>query len=171
MKKEIYTYIIHLAITILAVYLFFEAGWLEDHLLNNALVFIGVYFFLWLASWFYDRSHFIKVPKAIGLFLYFLKELAIASLVVAWDVITPRSRVESGVIALPLDVKSNLEITILASLISLTPGTLSLDVSEDRKFLYVHAVYIKGGDVEGLKRQIKDGFERKLLEITHTYYG
>jgi multicomponent Na+:H+ antiporter subunit E len=169
--KEIYTYIIHLVTAILGAYLVFEAGWLQAHLLNNLLVLTGIYFVLWLLSWFYDRSHFIKVPKAIGLFFYFLRELAIASLVVAWDVITPRSRVESGVIALPLDVKSNLEITILASLISLTPGTLSLDVSEDRRFLYIHAVYIRGGDVEGLKRQIKNGFERRLLEITHNYYG
>jgi multicomponent Na+:H+ antiporter subunit E len=168
--KEIYTYIIHLVIAILGAYLVFELGWMADHLLNNLLVFTGIYFILWLISWFYDRSHFIKVPKGIGLFLYFLKELAIASLVVAWDVITPRSRVESGVIALPLDVKSNMEITILASLISLTPGTLSLDVSEDRRILYIHAVYIRGGDVEGLKRQIKNGFERRLLEITHKYY-
>lgn len=169
--KQLYTYIIHLILAATAVYIFFGFALLQDHFINNVLVFLFVYFILWIASYFYDRSHFIKVPKAIGLFFYFLKELTVASLFVAWDVITPRSRVESGVIALPLDVKSDLEITILASLISLTPGTLSLDVSEDKRYLYIHAVYIKGGDIEGLKRQIKNGFERKLLEITHTYYG
>jgi multicomponent Na+:H+ antiporter subunit E len=169
--KQSYTYIIHLIIAATAVYIFFGFALLEDHFINNALVFLFVYFLLWVASYFYDRSHFIKVPKAIGLLFYFLKELTVASLVVAWDVITPRSRVESGVIALPLEVKSDLEITILASLISLTPGTLSLDVSEDKRYLFIHAVYIRGGDIEGLKRQIKNGFERKLLEITHTYYG
>jgi multicomponent Na+:H+ antiporter subunit E len=119
----------------------------------------------------YDRSHFIKLPRAISLVVYFFKELIVASLVVAWDVITPKSLVESGVIALPLDAKSNFEITLLATLISLTPGTLSLDVSEDKRTLYVHAVYIKGGDVEALKRQIKEGFERRLLEITRKYHG
>jgi multicomponent Na+:H+ antiporter subunit E len=169
--KEMYVYIIHLLLAFLAVYLFFQAGWLEDNFFNNGLVFLIAYFFLWIASYFYSRSHFVKIPKALGLLFYFLKELLIASLVVAWDVVTPRSRVESGVIALPLEVKSNMEITILASLISLTPGTLSLDVSEDRRYLFIHAVYIKGGDIEGLKRQIKNGFEKKLLEITNTYYG
>jgi multicomponent Na+:H+ antiporter subunit E len=168
--KELITYIIHLVIAIVAVYLVFEFSEAESHFANNAIVFILVYFLLWLASFFYDRSHFVKVPKALGLLFYFLKELFIASLIVAWDVITPRSRIESGVIALPLDAKTDLEITILASLISLTPGTLSLDVSEDKRFLYVHAVYIKQGDVEALKRQLKNGFERKLLEITRPYY-
>jgi len=169
--KELLTYIIHLVISFTTVYLVFEFSSIESNFINNAGVFFLVYFFLWLASYFYDRSHFVKVIKAIGLLLYFLKELGLASLVVAWDVITPRLNVESGVVALPLDAKTNLEITILASLISLTPGTLSLDVSEDRRILYVHAVYIKKGDVEGLKRGIKNGFEKKLLEITRNYYG
>lgn len=169
--KELTTYIIHIAVAVIAVYLVFEFTALENHFVNNALLFFGIYFFLWAGSYFYDRSHFVKVPRAIGLLFYFIGELAVASLVVAWDVITPRSHVESGVVALPLDAKSNLEITILASLISLTPGTLSLDVSDDKRILYIHAVYIKKGDVEALKSQIKNGFERKLLEITRTCYG
>jgi multicomponent Na+:H+ antiporter subunit E len=92
-------------------------------------------------------------------------------MVIAWDVITPRSHVQSGVIALPLDARTNIEITILASLISLTPGTLSLDVSEDKRILYIHAVYIKNGDIEALKKEIKDGFEKKLLKLTRKYNG
>jgi multicomponent Na+:H+ antiporter subunit E len=164
--KELTTYIVHIVIAIMAVYLVFGITEAESHFANIAIVFILVYFLLWLASYFYDRSHFVKVPRALGLLFYFLKELTLASFIVAWDVITPRSRVESGVIALPLDAKTDIEITILASLISLTPGTLSLDVSEDKRILYVHAVYIKKGDVEALKRQLKNGFERKLLRIT-----
>lgn len=169
--RELITYIVHTILSVVVVYLFFENTTFENHFGNNILVFMGAYFVLWLASFIYDRSHFVKVPRTIKLTLYFFKELIIASLVVAWDVITPRLNVESGVIALPLEAKTNFEITTLASLISLTPGTLSLDVSEDKSVLYIHAVYIKGGDVEGLKRQIKDGFERKLLSITRKYYG
>lgn len=169
--RELITYIVHTILSVVVVYLFFENTTFENHFGNNILVFMGAYFVLWLASFIYDRSHFVKVPRTIKLTLYFFKELIIASLVVAWDVITPRLNVESGVIALPLEAKTNFEITTLASLISLTPGTLSLDVSEDKSVLYIHAVYIKGGDVEGLKRQIKDGFERKLLSITRKYHG
>jgi multicomponent Na+:H+ antiporter subunit E len=169
--RELTTYIIHITLTIIAVNIFFMFSDMENNFAANAIVFLLIYFIFWIGSYFYDRSHFVKVPKAIGLFLYFLKELLLASLVVAWDVMTPGFRAESGVIALPLDARTNLEITILASLISLTPGTLSLDVSEDKRILYIHAVYIKRGDVESLKRQIKNGFEKKLLEITRKYHG
>ncbi len=158
-------------IAILVVYLSFQYFEFEAGFWIYSLVQIIVYTLLWALSYFYDRSHFVKVPRAVGLIFYFLKELFLASLVVAWDVITPRSHVESGVIALPLDAKSNLEVTLLASLISLTPGTLSLDISEDKRFLFVHAVYIKDGDVDALKRQLKEGFERKLLAITRKNNG
>jgi multicomponent Na+:H+ antiporter subunit E len=169
--KELITYIINIFISVLAVYFIFSYFELTGNFAGNAVVFLLVYFILWLFSYFYDRSHFVKVIKALGLIFFFLKELTLASLVVAWDVITPRLNVESGLIALPLDARTNLEITLLASLVSLTPGTLSLDVSEDKRYLYIHAVYIKKGDVESLKRQIKNGFERRLLEITRTYHG
>lgn len=46
-----------------------------------------------------------------------------------------------GVIALPLSARTEMEITLVANLISLTPGTLSLDVSDDRKVLYIHAMF------------------------------
>jgi multicomponent Na+:H+ antiporter subunit E len=69
-----------------------------------------------------------------------------------------------GIVSVPLDVTTDLEITILANVISLTPGTLSLDVSDDRKVLYVHSMYIK--DREDFIRSIKNGFEKKLLNIT-----
>ena len=169
--RELITYIVNTLIASLGAYFFLDLTPFDHHFGNYLLAFILIYGALWLLSFIYDRSHFVKLPRAISLMVYFFKELIVASLVVAWDVITPRSHVESGVIALPLDAKTNFEITLLASLISLTPGTLSLDVSEDRRTLFVHAGYIKGGDVEGLKKELKEGFERRLLEITRKYYG
>ena len=68
-----------------------------------------------------------------------------------------------GVIGIPLDAKTDLEITMLANVISLTPGTLSLDVSPDRKTLYIHAMYVV--DPDELRREIKDGLERRLMEL------
>jgi multicomponent Na+:H+ antiporter subunit E len=99
------------------------------------------------------------------LIVYFTAEIFKASLQVAWEVITPKNHMEAGVIAVPLDVKTNLEITVLSSLISLTPGTLSIDVSEDRSHLFVHAMYIPHGDVERLRQELKDGFERRVIRI------
>jgi multicomponent Na+:H+ antiporter subunit E len=107
--------------------------------------------------------YFRKIPMAIGFLLFFLKELVLANLRVAMEVVTPRHRMRPGVVAIPLDVETDAEITLLANLVTLTPGTLSLDISTDRRFLYLHAMYIN--DPESLRREIKDGFERRVLEL------
>lgn len=108
-------------------------------------------------------KYFSIVPKFLLLFVTFLYELIKANLEVAYEVITPGFRMRPGIIMVPLDVQSNIGITLLANMISLTPGTLSLDVSNDRKVLFVHAMYIKDRDkfIEG----IKQGFEHRILEI------
>jgi multicomponent Na+:H+ antiporter subunit E len=86
----------------------------------------------------------------------------VASLRVAWDVVTPPIYSRPGIIAVPLDAETDFEITVLGHLISLTPGTLSLDVSPDRRTLYVHAMFVD--DPDELRRQIKAGMERRVLE-------
>jgi multicomponent Na+:H+ antiporter subunit E len=104
-----------------------------------------------------------KIFWIIYFLLYILWELAISSFKVAFDVITPSVTGKPAVIGVPLNSDTNLEITILASLISLTPGTLTLDISHDRKTLYVHSMFTK--DIEKLKKSIKRNLERPILEI------
>lgn len=104
-----------------------------------------------------------KGLRVLELAALFLWELLLSSLRVAWDVVTPRHRARPAVIALPLDVTSDGAITLLASLISLTPGSLSLDLSEDRRTLFVHVMFL--GDEETVKRDLKDTFERRIREI------
>lgn len=114
-----------------------------------------------------DEGRYVrKIWKILFLIVYFVKELFLSSIRVAIDVMKPRFKMQSGVVALPLDVQTDFEITLLANLISLTPGTLSLDTSPDGKTLYIHAMYIDGGDVESVKRGIKEGMERYVLEVT-----
>lgn len=111
------------------------------------------------------NKYFRKIPAVIKFFFYFLKELILANLMVAWDIITPAPKMRPGIIALGLDAKTNFEITMLANLITLTPGTLSLDVSEDKKTLYIHSLYIYG-TVDEFKKSLKNGIERRFLEVT-----
>lgn len=110
-----------------------------------------------------NRKYFRFVPKLIVFVFFFLYELLKANIQVAYDVITPKFYMKPGIVRLPLDAESNLEITLLANLISLTPGTLSLDVSEDKKVLYVHSMYIT--DKQEFIDNIKNGFEKRLLAI------
>jgi multicomponent Na+:H+ antiporter subunit E len=81
----------------------------------------------------------------------------------AYDVVTPGFHMRPAVVAVPLDVETDLEITLLANLITVTPGSFSLDVSDDRKVLYVHAMYVD--DPDEYRREIKEGFERRVLEL------
>lgn len=110
-----------------------------------------------------DAKYFKIIPKLIAFIFFFLFELIKANLQVAFDVVTKKFYMTPGIVKVPLDAETNLEISLLANLITLTPGTLSLDVSEDRKVLYVHAMYVT--DKEEFIKDIKNGFERKLLEI------
>jgi multicomponent Na+:H+ antiporter subunit E len=104
-----------------------------------------------------------KVIQVLNLALFFVWELILANLRVAYEVLTPGYQLRPGVIAIPLDARTDAEIMLLTTLITLTPGSFSLDVSADRRVLYLHAMYIS--DPDEVRRQIKDGFERRVLEV------
>ena len=106
-----------------------------------------------------------KMVQVLELFVFVLWELILANLRVAYDVLTPGYRMRPGVVAIPLDARTDVEITLLANLITLTPGTLSLDVSSDRRVLYIHIMYIDNDDLAEVRRKIKTGFERRVLEV------
>ena len=119
---------------------------------------------LWLSKPLYQNTrYFMTLPKTINLVAYFLKELVISNLRVLWDVITPRHINRPGIIGVPLTAQTDLEIFVVASLISLTPGTLSVDLSEDRKTLFVHVMFLD--DVKKAREEIKNGLERRILEV------
>ncbi len=113
----------------------------------------------------FGRSgNILRRTAILGYFIaFFLKELVIASLTVFRSVVSPFSFLQPGIVAVPLDLKTSAEITLLANLITLTPGTLSLDVSTDKKVLYVHT--IRMDDPESFRISIKDGFEKRVMEV------
>ncbi len=102
----------------------------------------------------------VRVLQLVWLFLY---ELALSGIRVAKIVLTPgRMPLNPGLIGYPLQVTRDFEITMLANLITLTPGTLSVDVSDDRRTLYIHALDVP--DADALRRDIAEGFERRIME-------
>ncbi len=116
-----------------------------------------------LSSPMYGRTaYFKRVLLAARLGAYFLYELTVSSFEVAWEVITPRHKSRPAIVAVPLDIEEPIQITVLANLISLTPGTLSLDVSSDGKTLYVHDMFVD--DPDEARMRIKTGFERLVRE-------
>lgn len=107
--------------------------------------------------------YLIRIRRLAGFAVFFLWELLKSNLRVAHDVLTPRHHMRPGVIAVPLELETDMEILALTTLITLTPGTLSLDVSSDRKTLYIHAMYID--DPEQFREAIRKGYERRVREV------
>ena len=105
----------------------------------------------------------VRAFQVIGLALYFLRELLVSSVRVAIDVLRPTLRMTPAVIAVPIELGDDAQITLLANLISLTPGTLSIDVAADGSTLYVHAMY--GEDPESVRQHIKHEYERRIQEV------
>jgi multicomponent Na+:H+ antiporter subunit E len=91
----------------------------------------------------------------------FLRELTLSVKDVMQTVLDPGRVRRSAIVAVPLDLRSDAGITVLANMITLTPGTTSLHVSDDRRVLYVHVMNASDQSV----RHIKDGFERSVQEV------
>src|SRR5690606_28256386 len=107
-------------------------------------------------------TYFARAGKVLILCAIFLYELVMSAVRVARIVVRPKIELQPGIIAYPLDVDRDFEITMLANLITLTPGTLSVDVSEDRKTLYVHCIDVP--DPQATIDDIKRSFECRILE-------
>ncbi len=104
-----------------------------------------------------------RVLRIVSLALLFIGELVLSALRVARLVLRPdvNAHIRPAIVAFPLTATSDAEITLLANLITLTPGTLSVDVSEDRRLLYIHVIHLT--DREAFIREIATGFEAKVM--------
>lgn len=106
----------------------------------------------------------VKKPLKMVAFLgLLLGDIIVSNMVVAKQLLGPPERLRPGFITIPLDLEAALPITLLASTISLTPGTVSIEITEDRKALHVHALHVKS-ETQLIDR-IKHRYEKPLKEI------
>ena len=101
-----------------------------------------------------------RTARAAGLAGFFAWELILANVRVAADVLRPRTSIQPAVLAIPLDVTTDGEILLLSMLINITPGSVTIDLSDDRRTLYVHVMHMSSP--EASRREIKEGFERRV---------
>lgn len=124
----------------------------------------------YLVIWFTHRNTSAKpkyvtfLPRAASFASLFVREVVKGSLRVGLDIVRHKPRIRPGIIAVPLEARTDFEIATLASFITLTPGTTSLAVSDDRTVLYVYSVYV-GDNLQDTVDEIKNGLEKKLLEV------
>ena len=104
-----------------------------------------------------------KVVRAIALAAFFAWELLVANVRVALDVLRPRTTIRPAVVAIPLDISSNAEILLLSALINITPGSVTIDLSDDRRTLFVHVMHMTSA--EASRHEIKTGFEERVKRL------
>ncbi|EBA11043.1 Na+/H+ antiporter subunit E [Roseobacter sp. CCS2] len=139
--------------------------WGSFTLTQIAFGFVIGFLTLWVAQPLFGgpSGYYLRAYRIVRLILFFIYDLCVSSIRVAYDVLTPTDHSNPAILEMPLDVKSDIEILLVTNLISLTPGTLSLDVTPDRKTLIVHAMF--ADDPQEVIDSLKSGMERMVKEV------
>ena len=117
-----------------------------------------------LALTVYERQYGQRIFWLISFILYVLWQILISNFKLAWLILQPKPSLDPGIVSVPLTVSSDLEIILLALVIDLAPGTVTLDLRRDdsgQNTLYVHSLLVN--DPEEFRRDIKETLERRLL--------
>lgn len=104
-----------------------------------------------------------RIFKIISFVIFYLKEVIVSSVQVALEVLSPGHRMSPAIIAVPLDLRSESSINLLANLITMTPGTMTVDVHPQKTWIYVYALNVT--DQEEFKKEIKEKFEKRVMEV------
>jgi multicomponent K+:H+ antiporter subunit E len=144
------------------------AGWLWLHnTLDPAHLVLGVVLGLAIPLFtrrFWPDTQPVRRPLRLLEFLaVVVYDIVVANIQVAAVILGPSSRVRSGFVRVPLALHDDFAITVFASTISLTPGTVSVDLAADRRALYVH--YLSEHDPAALAASMKARYERRIREI------
>ncbi|MCM3711585.1 Na+/H+ antiporter subunit E [Sporosarcina luteola] len=125
---------------------------------------IGLILIIITRRFFNSRLYVWRLWAAIKLTLLFFKELTLSNISVLMLVIRPKLKLQPMIFAMPTELEQDWEITLLSSLITLTPGTIVLHVSDDQRTLYIHAIDVD--DVDEAIDSIKNSFEKAIMEVS-----
>ncbi|MBP2078118.1 Na+/H+ antiporter subunit E [Oceanobacillus polygoni] len=125
---------------------------------------IGIIILFILRRFLVFNFYMNRVWAIIKLIMLFIIELIKANIDVVKIVLSPKLNNQPGIVAVETRLESEVEITLLAALISLTPGTVSMDFSADGKTIYIHSIDVP--DKEDMIDQIQNSFERAIMEVT-----
>ncbi len=102
---------------------------------------------------------------ALRLLGHLVGDIMVANVEVAWRILGPEKALRPAFVSVPLDIRSPLGVAALATIVTLTPGTLSADLDERGEHLLVHALHLPDGAQAALVARIKQRYEAPLREI------
>ncbi|MGD6842723.1 Na+/H+ antiporter subunit E [Bacillus infantis] len=126
--------------------------------------FFGLLIIFAFRRFFDSRFYLLRVAAVLNLLLIFMRELILSNIAILKVILKPKLDIRPGIFALETELTEDWEITVLSGLITLTPGTLVIDVSDDNRILYIHAMDI--GDVDESVSSIKNSFEKAIMEVS-----
>lgn len=140
---------------------------LQNEISAGMLVFgfmLGIIIPWGTSIWWPDRPKGFRAGKMITYGLIVIWDIIVANIEVAWIVISvPTAKLKPAWIVVPLELRAPEAITMLAGTITLTPGTVSADLSDKGNSLLVHVLHTD--DPDGVRDDIKTRYEARLLEI------
>ncbi len=106
---------------------------------------------------------FRRILLITSFLIFYVRELFVSSIMLARDIFRRRQAYNHGIVKIEIELKSDLALLAFINLLSMTPGSLSLDLSPDKRFIYVHTMYLE--DVDRFKRDLKIKFEQRIKAI------
>lgn len=95
--------------------------------------------------------------------IFYFKELFFSSFVLARDILWPARQFKHGIVAVDIDIQSDFGILLFSNLLSMTPGTLTIELTPERDRIYIHTMYLD--DAEAFRRKVKHDFERRINNL------
>jgi multicomponent K+:H+ antiporter subunit E len=141
-------------------------------MLNNSIslgatvfgVILGILIPIFTAPYWPNRPKLKNLPMIVEFIVVAIWDIIVANVVVAWTILFVRNRdIHSNWVTIPLDLRTPEAITVLAGTITMTPGTVSSDLSADGRSLLVHC--LNAPDPDTVRDEIKQRYERRLMEI------
>lgn len=150
-----------MSLTLLVVWLLLVNSVSPGHILLGAL--FGVLIPMFTNAFWPERPHLARPGLIIQFIFHMLWDIFIANLQVARTILSPKPDIRPAFVPYPVELRNEFAITILASVIALTPGTVAAALSDDRRLILIHALDVP--DPDELIATLKSRYEAPLLEI------
>ncbi len=105
----------------------------------------------------------LKIPLLSGFVLFYIFELVKANFRLAADILSPRIRLKPAIVKVPVEQGPDDQILTFFNLVSMTPGSLCIDITPDKRFVYIHGIYVD--QPEAFVQSIKKDFESRILKL------
>lgn len=139
----------------------------EDEIRVNTFLtgfIIGAFIILFMHRFFGQQFYLRRLIMTIKLVLIFIIEIFLSSILVLKQILSPRLKLKPGIITYKTELKTDGEVTTLALLLTLTPGSVVMEVSPEGNVFYIHAIDVEDSKQFLLKSLKK--FEKAIMEVT-----